>query len=213
MIKTDPASFTQVKGADLFDNIEYRKELFLTDGGAYDNLGLETVWKRYDTVLASDAGAPFAYAPDTATDWLRQTLRVLDITVNQARGLRKRWLIEYFKKQAPQKKNGTYWGIMTEIAGYKLASALPVPADVTAQLAHIRTRLNRFNEAEQCSLINWGYAVCDAAMRTFIVPVESAPNEPAWPYPKYRLDEAVSQDVAIAATNDLVDVRSVPESP
>ena len=28
----------------------------LTDGGVYDNLGLETAWKRYETILVSDGG-------------------------------------------------------------------------------------------------------------------------------------------------------------
>jgi len=30
--------------------------LFLTDGGVYDNLGLETAWKNYETILVSDGG-------------------------------------------------------------------------------------------------------------------------------------------------------------
>jgi NTE family protein len=34
------------------------RKLWLTDGGVYDNLGLETAWKRYRTLLVSDAGAP-----------------------------------------------------------------------------------------------------------------------------------------------------------
>lgn len=213
VIKTDPNTFKRVAGADLYDTAEYREQLYLTDGGAYDNLGLETIWKRYDTILVSDAGAPFAYAPDTATDWLRQTLRVLDITVNQARGLRKRWLIEYLKKPPAQKKGGTYWGIMTEIDGYKLATALSVPAAVTARLARIRTRLNHFNEAEQCSLINWGYAVCDAAMRTYVIPTSMSVQSPAWPYATFALNKPLSSEVAIEPTNDVLDVRSMPESP
>ena len=32
----------------------------LTDGGVYDNLGLETAWKRYQTILVSDAGGKIA---------------------------------------------------------------------------------------------------------------------------------------------------------
>jgi NTE family protein len=34
----------------------FTSRVILTDGGVYDNLGLETAWKRYDTVLVSDAG-------------------------------------------------------------------------------------------------------------------------------------------------------------
>jgi NTE family protein len=34
----------------------FTTEVVLTDGGVYDNLGLETAWKRYDSILVSDAG-------------------------------------------------------------------------------------------------------------------------------------------------------------
>ena len=33
--------------------------MILSDGGVYDNLGLETAWKRYQTVLVSDGGGQF----------------------------------------------------------------------------------------------------------------------------------------------------------
>src|SRR2546422_4279855 len=54
----DPNLFKKVSGADLYDNVDYRKRLFLTDGGVYDNLGLETLDKRCRTLLVSDAVAP-----------------------------------------------------------------------------------------------------------------------------------------------------------
>ena len=43
-------------GADLFRE-PYTRRLWLTDGGIYDNLGIEPVWKRYKTILVSDGGA------------------------------------------------------------------------------------------------------------------------------------------------------------
>ena len=44
----------------------YRGELALTDGGVYDNLGLETVWKRTSTVLVSDGGGHARQRPGPA---------------------------------------------------------------------------------------------------------------------------------------------------
>ncbi len=38
--------------------------LCLTDGGNYDNMGLEPVWKAYRVVLVSDGGAVFEHQPD-----------------------------------------------------------------------------------------------------------------------------------------------------
>jgi NTE family protein len=52
-------------------------------------------------------------------------------------------------------------------------------------LKDIRTRLNEFSRTEQETLINWGYALCDAAMRSFIVPAAAAPNR--WPCPDHPL--------------------------
>ena len=72
------------KSADLFDDVTYRQRLLLTDGGVYDNLGLETVWKRLKTLLASDAGAPFDYGGVQGKDWPRETLRVINIFSHQA---------------------------------------------------------------------------------------------------------------------------------
>lgn len=184
IIKPDPNSFERTEGADLYDQPAYRQELVLTDGGVYDNLGLETVWNRYDTVLVSDAGAPFEFESTPDTSWVKQAMRAMDIATAQARGLRKRALIGDFNAKARQ---GAYWGIMTEIARYGVADALPCPAQRTSELASMRTRLNEFSESEQCRLINWGYAVCDAALRRHM----QAPNQPParWPYPDYALDK------------------------
>jgi NTE family protein len=203
IVKAPPESFRQTEGADLYRQVEYRERLVLTDGGAYDNLGLETT-SRFQQVLVSDAGAPFGFVQKPKTNWLGQTRRVLDIAVNQSRALRKRWLIERYTRGERQ---GAYWGIMTEIEGYQLPDTLPVPAETTATLARIRTRLNPFSEAEQGSLINWGYAVCDAAMRRFVVPNAGLPL--GWPYPEYRLDRPLAIDVQ----PEIADLADPPEVP
>ncbi|HXE74626.1 MAG TPA: patatin-like phospholipase family protein [Candidatus Xenobia bacterium] len=181
-IKPDPASFTRTKGADLYERIEFRKRLALTDGGVYDNLGLETVWNRYDTVLTSDAGAPVNPRAARYLHWLTQARRAVDITMNQARALRKRALITDYEQKL---RKGAYWGIATDIRKYELPDSLPCSLQRIAELAAMRTRLSRFAEAEQCRLINWGYAVADAALRRYVV---TAPvSAPAWPYPNYAL--------------------------
>lgn len=204
-IKVDPNSFTNVDGADLYDTVHFRERLLLTDGGAYDNLGLETAWKQLDTILTSDAGAPFSYGPEQGTDWLRQSLRVLDIATNQARALRKRLLIGLLTRG---ERKGAYWGIMTEIRRYGLTDSLPVPEATTATLARVRTRLNPFTEAEQGSLINWGYAIADAAMRKWVEP--TAPPPPGWPYQAYALDRPLDPGVKVEETTDLIDPASAP---
>jgi NTE family protein len=182
-IDLDPDSVEKTEGADLHDDSEFRKRLILTDGGVYDNLGLETVWNRYDTVLVSDAGAPFECKGSPATDWLSQALRALDVALNQAHALRKRALIADLQRGV---RKGAYWGIGSSIAEYNLPDSLPCPLAVTSELASMRTRLNAFSESEQRRLINWGYAVCDTAMRRWMGAEDNPPA--AWPYPDFALD-------------------------
>jgi NTE family protein len=162
----DPASFTPGTGQDL-QHEPYTDEAVLTDGGVYDNLGLETVWKRYDSVLVSDAGGKMAAEPEPETDWVRHSRRVLDVIDNQVRSLRKRQLISSYREG---KRKGAYWGIRTNIADYDLSDVLPCPHDRTMQLAELPTRLKRLPSGTQERLINWGYAVCDAALRRHVDP-------------------------------------------
>ena len=44
------------------DRERLKKRILLTDGGVYDNLGLEPAWKDYSSVLVSDCGAPFEFS-------------------------------------------------------------------------------------------------------------------------------------------------------
>lgn len=176
IIDLDPASFTATGGETLTGN-EYRKRMVLTDGGIYDNLGMETVWKRFDTVLVSDAGMNFSPDAAPAEDWAFHSKRVLDLIDNQVRSLRKRQLIGAYKAGL---RKGGYWGIATDIANYNLPDTLPCPVERTTQLATAPTRLQDMPDNIQERLINWGYAVCDAALRRHVDPTLSAPT--GFPY-------------------------------
>ena len=184
VIDTDPAQFRRTPGANLYDNADYRRRLLLADGGVYDNLGLETVWGRYDTVLVSDAGKPFEFDPESGSFLANQLGRIRDIGLNQALALRKRMLIDAFTQQGAR---GTYWGIDTNIAAYGLADAIAVRRETAEELAQIRTRLNRFSAEEQDRLINWGYAVCDAAVRRHAAHLPSTGQPPAQPRPRHPI--------------------------
>lgn len=163
-VELDPRSFTPDSGTDL-QYEPFTSDVVLTDGGVYDNLGLETAWKKYDTILVSDAGGNLSPEAEPKRDWARHTLRVLFIIDSQVRSLRKRQVIASFKSGV---RKGTYWGIRTNIEDYGLADALPCPFDQTINLADISTRLSRIDAQTQERLINWGYAVCDSAMRRHV---------------------------------------------
>ena len=163
-LAVDPASYEPPSGQaseDLHDE-KYMSNVVLTDGGVYDNLGLETAWKRYQTILVSNGGGKIQPEEDPKGDWARHALRINDIIDNQVRSLRVRQLIRAF--QAGQ-RTGTYWGIRVNLDTYGVADALPCPAEQTRLLASLKTRLQRLEPVIQDRLVNWGYAVCDAAMR------------------------------------------------
>ena len=105
--------------------------------------------------------------PEPDTDWARHALRINDLIDNQVRSLRKRQVIDSFRAKD---RTGAYWGIRTNIADYQLGSTLPCPHEKTLVLARLATRLQRMDGQIQERLINWGYAVCDAAIRKHVNP-------------------------------------------
>lgn len=179
LLRVRPGDFSRVATRDraLLSNIN------LADGGVYDNLGLETVWKAYRNVLASDAGAALQADPSPSSLWARQAKRDIDIIYGQVSSLRKRQLIASFKAKEGERgwRRGTYWGIGSDISHYKLPGSLPAPVERTSELAKISTRLKRLSAEDQERLINWGYAICDTAIRRHFPP--SNASAPQFPYP------------------------------
>ncbi len=166
-------------GTEDLAHAPYTSRLVLSDGGVYDNLGLETVWKRYDTVLVSDGGARFAPDPDPHTDWARHAYRVLDIIDSQVRALRVRQLLASYQDHA---RKGTYWGIGQDAATYQIPTPFPCPLDRTSALASIPTRLHAMDPRLQEQVINWGYLIADISVRKYFNTTDATtPN--ALPYP------------------------------
>lgn len=173
----------------------YTREAVLTDGGVYDNLGLETAWKKYSTVLVSDAGGALEPQPDPKGDWARHTARVFWLTDGQVRARRKSQVNGSYRLFRTLKqiganmeddlvrsvtRKGSYWSIRGTLESYSEGEALPCPPKATRELADTPTRLKRLDETTQERLINWGYAACDARMRRYVV--EELP-EGTFPYP------------------------------
>jgi NTE family protein len=192
VLDLDPGAFERTPGADLWEVERLRRRILLADGGVYDNLGLETVWRRYTTVIASDAGEPFAYRWSEGTDWLRHGLRVITVLQRQALALRRGELVGRFRTGA---LDGAYLGIGTPLRTGAPPGALPVPPETTERLARIRTRLDAFSEAEQCALLNWGYARCDASVRAYLWKDAAPPA--GWPCPEHPLDRGLPERVRV----------------
>ncbi len=176
-LRLNPADFDPTTKGDR--QIQpYTSDLVLTDGGVYDNLGLETAWKSYDTILVSDGGGATSDEPQPKRDWLEHVYRVLGIINNQVGSLRKRQVITSYQMGL---RKGAYWGMRTDILDYKLPTAMNCPFAQTMILAGTATRLKKLDETLQERIINWGYAVSDAAIRAHVNP--SAPPPAGFPYP------------------------------
>ena len=117
VVQTDPAAFERVRGADLFDQVAYRERLLLTDGGVYDNLGLETVWNRYETVLTSDAGAPFGARAGSGDR--RGTARCCARSTSRPTSRAASASGPWSTTTARSVRKGAYWGIDTDILGVR----------------------------------------------------------------------------------------------
>jgi NTE family protein len=180
-IRPDRKSLRPGSGTDLgFD--PYTAKAILSDGGVYDNLGLETAWKRFRTILVSDGGGKLDAESAPSGDWARHSYRVLNLVDNQVRSMRKRQLLDSYMSpsQDLNHRKGAYWGIRTNVADYGLGDAFDCPQEKTSVLASVPTRLKAVEDGLQERLINWGYAVCDAAIRKHVNPTIPAP--PALPY-------------------------------
>jgi NTE family protein len=94
------------------------------------------------------------------------------------RSLRTRQVIGSFESGD---RTGTYWGIRSDISEYGAPDALPCPFEQTTILARTPTRLKALDDGPQERIINWGYAICDAAMRRHVDTAIPAPA--GFPYP------------------------------
>jgi NTE family protein len=177
ILDVSPDDFDPPAKGEIRDDA-FRREIALTDGGVYDNLGLQQVWGRCRTVLVSDAGGHIADDPSPPGDWARQTMRVLDVVDQQVRNLR---MIQVVGSLRRKERSGAFWSVRTDIADYGLADALPCPFERTTRIAGIATRLQRMDEKQQERLINWGYAVADAGIRRHWDKGVAPPGD--FPYP------------------------------
>jgi NTE family protein len=165
------------------------ESLALSDGGMYDNLGLEPVWRDHAAVLVSDAGPSFKPNPGLGRIW--NALRFAIILLEQATDVRKRWLIASF---ITNQLEGTYWSI----AG--VADDYPVPSQpaysrqfVRDFIAPVRIDLDVFSEGERAVLENHGYLMAETAVRSHASQLAPEAPEPRAPFLEW-LDELKAAD-------------------
>jgi len=184
VLDLDPDSFDpNIAPAPGVPMPDCRTQAVLADGGVYDNLGLETAWKDHKTILVSNGGGALCAEADPKHDWLGQTNRVLSIIYNQVVTLRTRSIVELFNLGV---RNGAYWGIGSNIQNYQLPDALVCPIAETSEIARTATRLTSLPDSLQNQIIDWGYAVCDAAARKHVPGLQGAKAPDKSPYGTFK---------------------------
>jgi NTE family protein len=159
---TDPGSYHRPP---------FTTKVMLTDGGVYDNMGIETAWKRCRSILVSDAGGKMQPEEAPHADWARHALRINSLIDNQVRSLRKRQIVSAFKSKV---RLGAYWGMWTDPSEYTVTSPLALPTDRARVLAQTPTRLAAMPDELQERLINFGYGMAERAIRAYFDPTALA---------------------------------------
>ncbi|WP_145344467.1 patatin-like phospholipase family protein [Rosistilla ulvae] len=154
------------------------KHVHLWDGGVYDNLGVESLFKPgeglrdgTDYLIVCDASRPLS-VETRQSGWrpgfLKASLRLVDVATDQVRSLRARMLMEHFKTNPG---SGAY--LRLGLATRKVYSRSPVPGkaaltDGEVQRAtQIETTLRRLTDSEFSLLFRHGFEVADAMLTTY----------------------------------------------
>ncbi len=162
---------------------------WLTDGGVYDNLGMEPVWndKRFNRVLISDGGG--VLQKKVPSSYGGRLFRYSSIAMDQVRS-RRQW--EFMAKIKRSKKHDyDYDGALWRNGGKRKNYRQSADADgrrridelvengwygyddcdngtIDKWISRIRTDLDKFTIAESKILENHGYFNADIAIRAFL---------------------------------------------
>jgi NTE family protein len=170
------------------DRDELVGRIDLSDGGMFDNLGVEPVWRDHATVLVSDAAPSFKprpAIPRLVWSALRQGLILLE----QATEVRKRWLVSELIRGELE---GAYWGIASRPASYELDPPQPAYSHELIRdfIAPVRIDLDVFSAGEIGALENHGYLLAEIALRRHARElVEGDWPEPAVPWPDWLAED------------------------
>jgi NTE family protein len=169
-------------------------QIVLTDGGVYDNMGVEPVWNKFDALLVSDAGRPFSSERAVRQSAVSRLRRAAEISAEQVAAVRRRWLLEQMREG---RRTGAVWMINTPMSDFPSRPAASYGNTVCGLLENVRTDLNAFTEGEMACLENHGYALADAAARSFspsLCSNVSAPFE--YPCPSWLAEDIASPALA-----------------
>ena len=151
------------------------------DGGVYDNLGVEPLFKPnggfrdgFDLLIVSDASAPVELTPHTLRRVFmpaHRIVRLVEIASDQVRGLRSRALVSEF---ARAEDKGAYFRMGNTVERIYSTVGRPVPAGyhLSSEDASLSrtfpTTLRRLTHSEFKCIHRHGFEIADATLATRI---------------------------------------------
>jgi NTE family protein len=192
----------QVRGADVLRNPRHRalrQRVLLLDGGAYDNLGIETVEGRCRVVLASDAGGNLKIDARGIRYrfWWPLVRRSLDMAVEVGRAQRRRALIDRAEaarslREATGRSDRRYatqtvalWRTSFELAEHPmLPTGWTVAPGWHEHISTLSTRMWPMERIDRDRTVNWGYLMADIMLRKWVPDLADAPAPTRLPFPE-----------------------------
>jgi NTE family protein len=163
-----------------FDDPKLRRRPVLVDGGVYDNLGLEPIWKRCGVIFASNAGQNTAPRPSSLM--FGHMVPVIYTFLNSSIDWRERVLVHLFTNKLADglpERAGAYWTISTPADRFPAwGDGWAAEAKTLKAAADQPTRLTRFTRAQQEDAILSGYSYADAAIRSYAIKDATPPAKP-----------------------------------
>jgi len=162
------------RGNDFIPSEPIMDQVHLWDGGIYENLGLESLYKigqgpreGIDYLIVSDAGAPLGIKQSR----LAAYLRLIYIGMSQTRALRSRVVVNHFEKQPNMGIYVQMGNTINEIirrAKVKLDFSINCNTSLTlnqvATVNNMKTHVKRLSEIEFDLLHQHGYEVADTTL-------------------------------------------------
>lgn len=169
-IRCDRYRWTDVYGGGHEIQPRYR-QLHLWDGGVYDNLGTESLFKPSegicdgaDFLIVSDASRPVSTAAGRSfwrPGYLAGSMRLIDVATDQVRSLRARMLVRHFRSEPG---SGVYLK-MGRPPRTTDRSRGGLDKHSIKRLSNLETTLRRLTAAEFGQLFRHGYEVATESLR------------------------------------------------
>jgi NTE family protein len=169
------------------------RSIDLADGGVYDNLGIEPVWRDHAVVLVSDAAPSLSVDPPMRPVW--SALRYAVTLLEQATEVRKRWLLANFMRGDMA---GSYWSVASKPSHFELDPPLPGYSDELVErfISQVRIDLDVFSEGEIAVLENHGYLIAETAIRRHAPELATETPPLAIPHPDWMDEERAAAALA-----------------